>query len=501
MQNIKTKTVTGFLWLLVGNGFQSILKLVVLAVLARLLTPEDFGIVAISTVLLSFSKILVDLGVGPALVQKKVIDQGHISSGFFISVLLSLCLASTIYLFRAKIGEFLNVPELYDVLPIIAIIFIFKSFCLVHESIALKELQFKRLAVIEFTSYFIGYAILSILLASLGYGYFSIVWAVFAQELIRTLLVVSAFKVNLTLGVKRVQSFELLSFGFGNTLGQIANNLGNSLDQMMLSKYAGVGLLGVYSRAYQLGVMPLNIIGSSVNKVLFSSFSIIQDEKERLRRNYYRACALASLLVLPLIVILYSQADAIIYFVLGSKWSTAAPVLQLMAFGMLFRLINKINDSIARALGIIYKRAVVQCVFAILVGCGSYYFVSYGLSAVIWCVNAALAVNFILMTTLISREINIKVGRLLESISTGFLAALIVLSVVVGVDVLFSLAKVDNAQIISMFIVLVVSLAFLVLGVLFTPDLLFRKESVFLQGVFSQYTVKIGKILTKANER
>lgn len=487
MRDIKTKTIDGFMWLLAGKGFQSILKIIVLAMLARLLSPEDFGLVAISIVLLGFSKILVDLGVGPALVQKKSIDQGHISSGFYISIILSLFLGLVIFSSRVTISEFFNTPELYNVLPIVTIIFILKSFSLVNESIALKELHFKRLAVIEFTSYFFGYAVLSTILAKLGYGYFSIIWAIFLQELIRTLLIIIFFPVKLTLEIDRAKSIELLSFGFGNTIGKVANSLGNTLDQIMLSKYAGVSSLGTYSRAYQLGVMPLNIIGSSVNKVLFSSFSLIQDETERLRRNYYRAYALASFLVFPIMMILYTQSDAIIYIVLGDGWSSAASILQLMAFGMFFRLANKINDSMARALGLIYKRAVVQCIFALVVGFSSFYFVSSGVQAIVWCVNTALAINFLLMTILIGRKISLSIGRVIESALTGLLASLIVLAVNVSFGYLSPMLGLESAELISMFIVSIVSLCLIVAGLIFIPNLLLRKESLFLKDLLDRY--------------
>ena len=193
---------------------------------------------------------------------------------------------------------------------------------------------------------------------------------------------------------------DLLTFGGGFTLARIFNFTALQGDNFVVGRFLGVDALGLYSRAYQLMTLPATCFAQVLDKVMFPAMAEIQTEKGRLRKVYLRGVEITSMIALPTSVLMFLAAPEIIGTLFGSKWLDAVPVLQILAFGVLFRTAYKVSDSLSRSLGAVYRRAWRQGIYASMVVAGTILGSIWGLSGIGVAVVLSVFINYLLMAHL-----------------------------------------------------------------------------------------------------
>jgi O-antigen/teichoic acid export membrane protein len=423
--SLTNRTLNGFLWLFTGKGTQAVLQIVILVVLARLLTPAEFGVVGAALVIVGFSQIFSELGVGPAIVQRAKLSQTHMRVGFTLSLILS-CLTGIVIMLSAPLFvAFFRMPELKSVVQVLALIFPITGPSIVAEALLQREMQFKQLTIIRLVSYTVGYGAVGIVLAAIGWGVWALVFAQLGQALINSaiFLLLKREVIGLTLQKKELK--QLLNFGTGLSLAKIANYAARQIDNLVVGRWLGAEALGIYGRAYQFMMTPTNLFGSIMNQVLFPAMASVQDEKERLARAYTRALAVIAMFTLPLSGIFIVLAPEIVMVLLGTQWEAVVLPFQILAAVLLFRTSYKISDSLVRALGAVYRSAWRQWVYATAVSVGAWTGHFWGLGGVALGVSLALCLHFTLMLQLsiaISGASWVEIGRIhLRHILIGLL--------------------------------------------------------------------------------
>ncbi|MFL0352889.1 lipopolysaccharide biosynthesis protein [Xanthomarina sp. GH4-25] len=399
-KNLKNKTFTGFLWLLAGSSSQTILQVLVLSVLARLVVPEEFGVISIATIFHGFSKIFSQLGMGAAIVQKKVITKKHIRTAYTTSLFIGVFFCILTLLFSNNVAAYFEMPELSRVLKFISIIFIIDSFISVSQSLLQRNLRMKFFALTELISYLVGFGIVGVSLAFMGYGMYALVYAYIVQALTRAIMV-SYLEPHSIMPFFDTKSFkELFFFGSGHTIAKTANYFAGQGDNLVVGKMLSATDLGYYSRAYQLMVAPVALIGQSLNIVLFPALASIQTDMEKVKKAYYKSTQLVAYASLLISAILFVNAKEIVLILLGNNWLNVIVPFQILAVGTLFRMSYKISDSLIKALGDVHKRAIIQIIYAICVFTFSYIGHFWGVEGVAFGVLTAIFFNFIFMTHL-----------------------------------------------------------------------------------------------------
>lgn len=409
MQGLTGSTLTGMFWMSISSGVQALLHLLVLLILARLLTPADFGVVAAALIVVGFSLIFSQLGVGPALVQRPVLEEQHIRTGFTLSLLFGTIFTGFIWILAPGIALFFHMETLTSVVRVMSFVFLFQAVATVGESLLQRELRFRSLAIIEMLALG-GFGLVGITLALLEFG----VWALIAAHLVQALL-----KAVLLLGVQshskrplldKNAARDLLVFGGGFTIARVGNYLSGEADNLVVGRFLGAEALGLYSRAYYLMSVPASLFGQVLDRVLFPAMAKVQHDGRRLGLAFRRGVAATALIMLPLSVALLLLAPELIQVVLGLKWVEAILPFQILVAGMLFRASYKMSDSLARATGAVYRRAWRQVLFAILVAAGAYFGQKWGLAGVALGVTLAITVNFMLMAQLSLQLTNLTWG-------------------------------------------------------------------------------------------
>lgn len=399
--SLETRTLKGLLWTFGGTAAQTIVNAVVVVVLARLLTPQEYGIIGAALIVVNLAQIFVQLGVGPALVQLPIINSLHIRSSFTISVLIGIGFGGLIAIFARQFAGFFGAHELTAVLRTLSVVFPLTSLAAVGRALLQRSMNFRALAVIDLISFASGYGLVGIVSAAAGLGIWALVAANIGQTLLATILILHGTRSSFGLGWYRKEARELLVYGAGHSLARIANYIANQADNLVVGRQLPTEALGLYTRAYQLMMLPTNLIGQVLDRVMFPAFASIQEKPERLRRAFVLSQGIVALTALPLTALMFVLAPDIIAVLLGSLWLDVVEPFRILILVLVFRTAYKLSDSLARATGAVYRRAWRQWIYAAAVLVGAVVGNSIaGLLGVASGVAFAVVLNYFLMLQL-----------------------------------------------------------------------------------------------------
>lgn len=394
------RTLVGFFWSFSGTGVQAVLQFLVLAILSRLITPAEFGLVNIANIITIFAGIFSSIGIGPSLIQRSTLTEDHIRSSFTLTMILGVLLTVVAWLLAPFFSSFFPIAGLTEVTRGLAFLFLINGVGVVARSLNHRNLNFRLKARFGVTSYIVGYGGVGVTLAFLGFGVWALVWASLVQS-----AVASALYLNASPHAKRPQLnwpalSGLLRFGTGITLGQIFNRVASTADNLVVGATLGATAVGLYGRAYQLMILPSTYFGQVLNDVLFTSMSKVQDKPKTLGIVYRRGVVAIALFVLPLSAFMFVLAPEIIRVLFGDQWDAVVVPFQIFAVTMIFRTSYKMGDSLSRAAGAVFRRALVQFIYSVLIVLGAWFGHFWGIAGVAVGVSVAITFNFFSMARL-----------------------------------------------------------------------------------------------------
>ena len=422
-RQLTRRALDGMFWTFSGTGVQLVVQLLSIMALGRLLTPAEFGLMGAAMVVVAFSQIISQVGVGPAMIQRRTLDPLHVRVAVTLSGTLGVLLGAIVWVGAPEIAAFYRIAELEPVLRGVAFLFPLDGLNTVAKSLLTRELRFRLFVALDVSSYIVGYACVGVLLAWYGYGVWSLVIASLSQVTLRTVLMYFATRHPVRPSFDLRASRDLLSFGFGHSIAQIGMVLSQQGDNLVVGRWLGPAALGVYGRAYSLMVMPASAFGRVVNRVLFPVMAQVQDERERLAGAYERALAIVALVSLPISSFLLIVAPEFIPVILGPAWGAVVIPFQLFTFSLLFQMSSKIGDAVTKAAGAVYSRAVRQGAYAALVVAGAYVGQHWGVGGVAVAVSVAMAINFVSMAELSRTVTGLPWSRFVRAHVPGILLA------------------------------------------------------------------------------
>jgi O-antigen/teichoic acid export membrane protein len=394
------RAIGGMFWTFSGTGVQVVVQLLAIMALGRLLSPAEFGLMGAATVVIACSQIVSQVGVGPAIIQRRELDLTHVRVAVTLSCGLGILLGAIVWFGSPVIAAFYRMPELEPVLRAVAFMFPLDGLNTVAKSLLTRQLRFRLYIALDVAAYALGYALVGVVLAWYGYGVWALVGANLAQLAVRTMMMYIATRHSVRPSMNLRASRDLLSFGFGHSMAQIGTLLSQQGDNLVVGRWLGPAALGVYGRAYQLMVMPASAFGRTVNRVLFPVMSQVQDERDRLANGYERALAVVAFVALPLSAFLWVVAPEFIAVVLGPAWGDVVLPFRLFTISLLFRMSSKISDACTKAAGEVYIRALLQFAYAAMVVVGAIIGQRWGVGGVAVAVSIAMGLNWLSMAWL-----------------------------------------------------------------------------------------------------
>lgn len=401
---ISKTVIPGMLWQYSGVAIKALLQIAVISVLSRLLLPKDFGLISIASIFTVLATLISQVGVGQALVQRKNITEMHLRVGFSISVFLGILFMLTLWALSKPIASFFNDEGVAPVLRWLSLSFFFVSWGVIASSTLQRDFCFRQLMWVDILSYTIGYLIFGLPMAYLGYG----VWALVASQLVQSLAQSLAYYRLKPHSIRpmydRIVARDLLNFGFGFTIARLFNYAANNGDYFVVGRILGATLLGFYTRAYQLMLLPAQFIAVALEKVLFPVLAKIQDDNKRLTTYFFINTYMLVLVSAPAGIFLVINANHIVRVLLGNGWLDAVVPFQILSLSVVFRTTYKASDLLATATGAVYGRALRELIYAVIVIVGAFLGTRYGLEGVAIAVSFAILANYI-MAIVMSKKI------------------------------------------------------------------------------------------------
>lgn len=334
--NLRARSVHGVFATALGSGGDFLLRLASIAVLARLVIPEHFGLVGMVTAITAMAQQLGQLGLSAATVQCTEITHKQASNLFWINTGAGLVLVLALSALAPFLASFYHEPRLVLITMVIATSVLGGGLAVQHEALLARQMKQEQLALIRVGATFLS-AILAISLALAHVGY----WALVIQEVARSFLI----SVGAWVACPWVPSppsrgarlGSLLRFGRDLTLTQFLNAVVSNLDRVLISRYLGAVPVGIYRQAQQLMMVPIDQLQAPIQSVAQPALSLLQNDPDRYRRYYRRMVTIVGLATMPLAAFAAVYAEEVTLLLIGEKWAGAAPLLRLFALAAFIR--------------------------------------------------------------------------------------------------------------------------------------------------------------------
>lgn len=316
MDSFAQKTIQGVSWSVVGRVGKNIIGFVVGVVLARLLSPTEFGLLGMITVITRFANLFTDMGFGAALIQKKEINDRELSSVFWLNMAGGILLTLIFIALSPVIASFYNEPILQILTIVLSFNFVIQSAVIVQKTQLTRSIDFKSLSIVEVASIFLSGAV-GIAFAYYDYGVWSLVIHAISGSVFITVLIwyLSDWRPSAVFDIGAIK--RLLGFSL-NLLGdKTINYWARNLDNLLIGKYLGSDPLGVYSKSYSIMLLPLQNVSNVISRVMFPALSKIQDDKERVKRIFLRMTRVIALVTFPMMLGLVVVVEPFVITVFG----------------------------------------------------------------------------------------------------------------------------------------------------------------------------------------
>jgi PST family polysaccharide transporter len=328
-RDLKNRSVRGGAVTMTAQVIKFVLNTGSTMVLARLLMPQDYGLVAMVTAITGFVALFKDLGLSMASIQRAQINHSQVSTLFWINVTLSFTLALLLALGAPVISRFYNEPRLILITLILAGTFVLSGLTVQHEAMLRRQMRFSTLAVIDIGSLVLAITT-GITMALRGAGYWALVGSSVVSSVTYVVLVWVFCSWRPGWPVRKAGIRSMLAFGGHLTSFNVVNYFARNLDQILLGRFWGPGILGLYGRAYSLMMLPINQVREPLNAVAIPALSHIQNDPIRYKKFYIKLVTLLAFITMPLMVFLFICANEVVGLLLGSKWSGAVNIFKIL---------------------------------------------------------------------------------------------------------------------------------------------------------------------------
>lgn len=386
--DIKAKSISGIKWQSLAELVIRIMQFITTIVLARILIPEDFGLINIALIFTQLVYVIFDFGFSSALIQKKEVTDKHYKSVFSILIISAIFFYGLIQLFAGFIANWFNNQNISAILETVSYIIFAYALHAIPQILLMREIGFKKLSRAQLLSAIL-YCLTAILLALNGYGVYSFVYAVLCEQFFLAILLMIITGWIPKLGWDKKSINEIIKFGSSVLGTRIAGYISINIPNIIIGRVLGAHWLGIYSIAYQLIDFPVQRIAKMVMKVMFPAFSKLQDQLVEFKDLYKKLLYYLELILFPVFTGMIIIAEPFFHVIYGDKWDEAIlPFQILIGFGIL-RSLWITNSLIFLSIGKPHIEMLLDIIF-ILMATPVLYFAS--LHGLVWLCVALLVI-------------------------------------------------------------------------------------------------------------
>ncbi|MDJ0367190.1 lipopolysaccharide biosynthesis protein [Hymenobacter sp. H14-R3] len=402
----------GIKWTTTAAVLTSVMQVGYTAVMARLLDPAAFGLVALAGVVLRFGSYFAEMGLGHAVVQRPQLSPNDLRAAFTGSLLLGLVVAAAFWLLAPLAVLILDNPAVVPLVRALALGFVITSVGLTATSVLRREMRFDLLAKLDVVTYVLAYGGVGLGCAWAGAGVWSLVAATLAQQLIASVAAYTLVRhpVRPLLGWQHYATLV----GYGSRVSAISflEFISGSLDTLLIGRLLGPVALGLYNRAYLLLYLPMYFLTHSIAKVAFPAFSRVQENVPQLRGMYLRSTTLVATLVLPLCAGVAVAAPEMVRVLLGAKWAASVPVLQALCVAVPLSMTAMFAGIVADARANLHRKVVLNLEAIVILASLFWLLRGYGILGVAVALGLSEALRTLLYMRVTHHDVQASYGAL-----------------------------------------------------------------------------------------
>lgn len=392
--SLKKQASLGLIWTFSQQFGTQLVSFVVSLLLARLLLPEEFGLIGMIAVFISVGKALVDSGLTQSLIRSKSLDQEDFSTVFYFNLAASIIIYFIVFFLAPLVANFYDQPILTEILRLYCVTFIITAFSAVQLARLTQKMDFKSQTIIAIPSIIIG-GIVGVSMAYLGYGVWSLVWNQIVTAVLSStqIWIYSKWTPSFVFNIEKFK--DHFSFGYKLTLSGLLDRIFSNLYIIVIGKYFAASQVGYYTRAETMKQLPVSNISMALNKVTYPLFSSIQNDDVRLKRVYKQLMQMVVFIIAPILIILASLGEPLFRFLFTEKWLPAVPFFQILCISGILYPIHMYNLNILKVKGrsdLFLRLAIVKKVIVVLVVLSG---LQFGVFGVIWAQVVTSILNFL----------------------------------------------------------------------------------------------------------
>ena len=430
-KDIKKRTIFGMVWSAIDRFGSMAMSFASNLVLARLLMPDDFGVIGMLHIFIAISGAFMIGGFGDAIIQKKDATHTDYSTVFIWNMVLSVFFYVVLFFSAPAIARFYNMPSLCEVLRVYGLVLILVALSVVQNAILRKELRFKALSIRNLSASFVA-LVVGVVMAYLGFGAWSLVASALVNQMMNVILVwgISSWRPSLVFNKNSFK--DLFAFGGMMMLTSLVDKTYANLQGLLIGKWYSASELGYYTQASKLENIPTGSLSHIVSSVSFPVFSKLQNDKDKLLYGLRKNIKAITYLNFPLCVVLLIIAKPLIELLYGAKWDPSAPYFQLLCISGMLYAMNSLNGSIVKALGkgkLFFTIHIIQRVIGLAL---MFLGIRYSVKGLLMAVVATGFVNYIIYSVANGKLLNYGLWMQLKDVIDSLL-----LSIVVGIAIFF----------------------------------------------------------------
>jgi PST family polysaccharide transporter len=408
-QSLTNRTVKGAAWIGGAAVVRLGLRVISVAVLARLLMPREYGIVAGALVAMDFAAMVYSLGLAPTLIQRKEVRRDHVATAFSASLFIALLAGAAMWFAAPLIAELMRIPELAQVLKVLAFLTPFGAFNALCEALLARNMKAKSVALRPLFSFTVAAFLVGIPLAYAGFSYWSLIAMQVAETAAGTAAFAFAARNLLVWPAFSTQAFrELWPMSLGFSITNPLEYASRNADQFLIARLMGTNALGLYSRASFVVKNSTSLFNDIARIALFPAMAQVNEERERLRNAMLKALSFTAFLTLPLTTLCVVFSHEVVHLLLGSQWMAAAVPFGLLVATLYPRLARRSCFALFQAMGRPYWMTTIQSVHVLLVIAAVSWTAPYGLTKVCASVLVVTFVVAVLVVAIAARAVGIS---------------------------------------------------------------------------------------------
>ncbi|MEH6470969.1 MAG: MOP flippase family protein [Halopseudomonas sp.] len=363
---LRSSAASGVRWTSLSMICIALMDILRLVILGRLLSPEIFGIMAMMLVIIGLGQVFSQMGLVQAVIQRPEPKECELVSLFWLNLCASFFVYILLVVATPLVISLYDIPVLADMIPIVGLVFLLNPFGDLYRAMLEKKLLFKSLSYAEIGGALIG-VVISVQLALLGFGVWSLIWGQLATTVYRNLSFIwigkKLFRIKFRFSIKDLDGY--LNFGLHYTGAMVLNFISSRLDQLLIGALLGPQALGYYSMAFNLVMRPVQQINPILTRVAFPVLSLVQTDNQRMKRGYFKMINILTSVNAPVLIGVSVVSPLAVPIVLGDEWIPIIPVVQVLSIFSLIRSIGNAGGSMVQAKG----RADVELYWNMLIFC------------------------------------------------------------------------------------------------------------------------------------